>query len=102
MASLARRIKPLFNRVLVQRATVAKQTAGGIMIPESAIKQELNEGIVVACGPGKFSTDGSVLAMTVQVDDRVLLPEYGGTELKQGDSEYILLKDEEILAVLDN
>merc|ERR1712156_949124 len=101
MSALARRIRPLFNRVLVQKATVAKQTTGGIMIPDSALKNELNEGTVVAVGPGKVGKDGVTLACTVSVDDRVLLPDYGGTSLTEGDTEFVLLKDEDLLAVLD-
>merc|ERR1712156_232081 len=97
---LARRMKPLFNRVLVQKATVAKQTSGGIMIPDSALKNELNEGTVVAVGPGRLH-DGVTTPCSVQVDDRVLLPDYGGVSLKNGDEEFVLLKDDEILAKLD-
>jgi chaperonin GroES len=98
--SLARRITPLGNRVLVQKATVAKQTTGGIMIPDSAVKNELNEATVVAVGPGK-NEKGILTPCAVKVDDRVLLPDYGGVSLKQGDDEFVLLKDEEILAKLD-
>jgi len=98
--SLARRITPLSNRVLVQKATVAKQTSGGIMIPDSAMKNDLNEGIVVAVGPGK-TDKGTTTPCSVKLDDRVLLPDYGGVALKQGDEEFVLLKDDELLAKLD-
>merc|ERR1719512_503252 len=98
--SLARRITPLGNRVLVQKASVAKQTTGGIMIPDTALKNELNEGTVVAVGPGKMDK-GTLTPCTVKVDDRVLLPDYGGVSLKANDEEFVLLKDEEILAKLD-
>jgi len=100
--SFGNRLKPLFNRVLIQRASVAKQTSGGIMIPESAMKGELNEGTVVAVGPGKLDSNGSLVPVSVKLDDKVLLPEYGGVSLKQGDTEYILLKDEELLAVIES
>jgi len=99
--SISNRLKPLANRVLVQKASVKKQTSGGIMIPDSARANELNEGVVVAVGPGKFLKDGSLAACTVTVDDRVLLPDYGGTSLTHGDQEFVLLKDEELLAILD-
>jgi len=99
--SIAQRLNPLGNRVLVQKASVKKQTRGGIMIPDSALKNELNEGTIVAVGPGKMLKDGSTAACTVSVDDRVLLPDYGGTSLTEGDVEFVLLKDEELLAVLD-
>lgn len=72
------------------------------MIPDSALKNELNEGTVVAVGPGKVLKDGSTAACTVSVDDRVLLPDYGGTSLSEGDSEFVLLKDEDLLAILDH
>merc|ERR1719389_683794 len=98
--SIAQRLSPLGNRVLVQKASVKKQTSGGIMIPDSALKNELNEGTVVAVGPGKMH-DGVTTPCSVSVDDRVLLPDYGGVSLKNGDEEFVLLKDDEILAKLD-
>merc|ERR1712228_436634 len=102
MSSLARRISPLVNRVLVQKVVPSKTTSGGIMIPDSASKNELNEGTVKAVGTGKVNRSGANDPILVKVGDRVLLPEYGGMTLKQGDEEYVLIRDEELLAILDN
>merc|ERR1712150_372929 len=102
MSSLSKRITPLVNRVLVQKVIPPKTTSGGIMIPDSASKNDLNEGTVKAIGRGKFNKSGTNDPILVKVGDRVLLPEYGGMTLKQGDEEYVLLRDEELLAILDN
>merc|ERR1712216_42306 len=100
MSSLIQRLKPLVNRILVQKVIAAKTTSGGIMIPDSVSKNDLNEGVVKAIGMGK-NVQGVMEPCLVQVGDRVLLPEYGGVTLNQGDNEFLLLRDDEILAILD-
>jgi len=90
---------PLFNRVLVQRAAVETKTATGILLPESAQKA-LNEGTVVAVGPGGRSADGTKMAMDLKVGDQVLLPEYGGQKVKLGEDDFVLYQDNDILGVM--
>merc|ERR1712046_60032 len=97
--SMASRFKPLFDRVLVQRAATMNKTAGGIMLPESA-QAKVNEATVVAVGPGKFSTTGNTIPMSVSVGDKVMLPEYGGNLLKLDEEEYFVFRDEDIIGIL--
>lgn len=93
-------IKPLGDRVLVEPVKEAEQKKGGIIIPDSA-KEKPQEGKVVAVGPGKKTEDGKVLPMNVKKGDRVLMPKYGGTEVKIEDKEYQLIREEDILAVIE-
>mmetsp|Transcript_16392 Transcript_16392/g.16514 ORF Transcript_16392/g.16514 Transcript_16392/m.16514 type:complete len:101 (+) Transcript_16392:137-439(+) len=96
--SLARKILPLADRVLVKRFFPATKTAGGILLPESATPKH-DEGEVLAVGPGITSKDGILIAPQVAVGDRVLLPEYGGMKLKsEKDEELLLYSSQEILA----
>eukprot|EP00471_Norrisiella_sphaerica_P006398 CAMPEP_0184483434 /NCGR_PEP_ID=MMETSP0113_2-20130426/5086_1 /TAXON_ID=91329 /ORGANISM="Norrisiella sphaerica, Strain BC52" /LENGTH=93 /DNA_ID=CAMNT_0026863825 /DNA_START=117 /DNA_END=398 /DNA_ORIENTATION=+ len=90
---------PLFNRVLVQRVAVETKTASGILLPESAQKA-LNQGTVVAVGPGGRAPDGTKLPMEIKVGDDVLLPEYGGQKVKLGDDEYTLYQDVDLLGIM--
>ncbi|KAI9184026.1 mitochondrial heat shock protein Hsp10 [Blastocladiella emersonii ATCC 22665] len=101
MSAAAKRIIPLFDRVLVQRIKPAERTASGLFIPEKA-QQALNEGVVLAAGPGAITGEGKTLPMSVAAGDRVLLPEYGGNAVKIGDEEFTLFRDAEILAKLNN
>ena len=106
MSALARRLLPLADRVLVKRVIPATQTAGGILLPDSAVKEK-NEGEIVAVGPGMRSmTTGDLMPMSVSIGDKVLLPEYGGKEIDLGgngseEDKFFLFRQEEILAVFD-
>lgn len=82
----ARRLIPLFDRVLVRRLVAPKQSAGGVLLPEAA-GPKLNEGQVVATGPGARNSAGELVPCSVAAGDKVLLPEYGGVEIKLGDEE---------------
>ncbi len=93
------RVQPLGDRVLLQRAEVAEEIKGGIIIPDSA-KEKPQEATVVALGTGKTDKDGKTAAFDVKVGDRVLIGKYAGTEVKVDDAEYILLREDEILAVI--
>lgn len=93
------RIKPLGDRVLIKRNEAAEEIKGGIIIPDSAKEKPL-EAKVVALGTGKFDKDGKAVAFDVKVNDTVLIGKYAGTEVKVGDVAYILLREEEILAIL--
>ncbi|ORZ38866.1 chaperonin 10 kDa subunit [Catenaria anguillulae PL171] len=99
-SNAAKRIVPLLDRVLVQRVKPAERTASGLFIPEKA-QQTLNEGVVLAAGPGMINNEGKVLPMHVSAGDRVLLPEYGGNLVKLGEEEFHLFRDSEILAKLN-
>ncbi|TPX60946.1 hypothetical protein PhCBS80983_g01475 [Powellomyces hirtus] len=97
----AKRIIPLFDRVLIQRVKAPERTASGLFIPEKA-QETLNEGLVIAVGPGAPPKDSSaVRPMQLKEGERVLLPPYGGNQVKLGDQEYFLYKEEEILGKLE-
>ena len=92
------KIKPLGARVLVEPATVKEQLKGGIYIPDTA-KEKPMEGVVIAVGK-KLDKEGKEIAFDVKVGDRVLMPKYGGTEVKIDDKEYQLVREEDLLGVI--
>mmetsp|Transcript_8778 Transcript_8778/g.14230 ORF Transcript_8778/g.14230 Transcript_8778/m.14230 type:complete len:100 (-) Transcript_8778:1320-1619(-) len=94
--SALRKLIPLADRVLVKRTLPATKTAGGIFLPESASKKEV-DAEVVAVGPGGRDANGNIIPMTVDVGDKVLLPEYGGQNVKLGEEEYQLFRNQDIL-----
>lgn len=93
------KIKPLGDRVLVEPIEEKEVKKGGIIIPDSA-KEKPQEGKVVEVGTGKRDDDGKVIAFNVKKGDRVLMPKYGGTEVKIGDKEYQIIREEDILGVI--
>ncbi|MDR2980721.1 MAG: co-chaperone GroES [Puniceicoccales bacterium] len=93
------RVQPLGDRVLLQRCEAAEEVKGGIIIPDSA-KEKPQEAKVVALGTGKTDKDGKTVAFDVKLGDVVLIGKYAGTEVKVDDQTYILLREEEILAVV--
>jgi len=93
-------LAPLLDRVLVQRIKADTKTAGGIFLPETAVK-ELNEAKVLAVGPGAFDKDGKRIAMGVAAGDRVLIPQFGGSPIKVGEEEFSLFRDHDILAKIN-
>ena len=92
-------IKPLGERVLVEPVKAGEVEKGGIIIPDSAKEKPL-EGKVIAVGTGKLDNDGKVIPFNVKEGDTVLMPKYGGTEVKFGDKEYQILREDDILAVI--
>lgn len=100
MASLARRITPLADRVLVRKLLPQTKTAGGIYLPETAQKKEV-EGEVLAVGPGTVLKDGTKVNMVLKTGDKVLLPEYGGHTVELGNEELHLYRQDDILGKLD-
>ena len=92
-------IRPLHDRVLVQRVEQEEQMRGGIIIPDTA-KEKPQEAKVVAVGPGKFDEDGKRLPMDVKEGDRVLIGKYSGSEIKLEDDDFVILREDEILAVV--
>ncbi|MEM7152055.1 MAG: co-chaperone GroES [Myxococcota bacterium] len=94
------KIRPLHDRVVVTRVAEETKTAGGLYIPDSA-KEKPARGKVVATGEGKRDGDGNRLALDVKKGDEVLFGKYAGTELKLDGEEHIVLREEEILAVIE-
>ena len=93
------KIKPLGDRVLVEPVKADEQVKGGIVIPDSA-KEKPQEGKVIAVGTGKLDDAGKKIAFNVKVGDRVLMPKYGGTEVKIDDKEYQIIREDDILGVI--
>ena len=92
-------LRPLADRVILQRAEAEEKTAGGILLPESA-KDKPKEGKIVAVGEGRISDDGKRQPMNVKVGDRVLFSSYAGTEVKVHGEEYLIMNESDILAVI--
>lgn len=92
------KIKPLGNRVVVQRSK-AQTSKGGILLPDSA-QERPREGQVIAAGPGKMNEIGQLEPIAVKVGDRILFGSYAGTEVKQNEEEYLILSEEDILGIL--
>ena len=93
------KIQPLGDRVLVEPAKEGEVKKGGIIIPDSA-KEKPMEGKVIAVGPGKRDDDGKLIPMNVKKGDKVLLPKYGGTEVKINEIEYQIVREDDILGVI--
>ncbi len=93
-------IRPLHDRVLIQRVKEEEKTKGGIIIPDTA-KEKPIEGKVVAVGHGKVLEDGKVRALAVKAGDRVLFGKYAGTEVKIDGEDHLILREEEILGVVE-
>ena len=97
---MAGKVRPLHNRLIVQRITGEEKTAGGIIIPDSA-KEKPTEGRVLAAGPGKRDDKGKMIAMDVKKGDRILIGKYAGTEIKIDEVEHLILREDEVLAVVE-
>jgi len=93
-------LRPLHDRILVERIELGEQQKGGIIIPDSA-KEKPSEGRVIAVGPGKRLDDGSLLAPDVKPGDNILFGKYSGSEVTVDDTEYLILREDEILAVIE-
>ncbi len=93
------KIRPLHDRVLVKRIEEENKTKGGIIIPDTA-KEKPQEAEVVAVGEGKVLENGKVVALNVKKGDRILFGKYSGTEIKLEGSEHLILKEEDILGVV--
>jgi chaperonin GroES len=93
------KVRPLHDRVLVKRIEEKEVVKGGIIIPDTA-KEKPMEGEVVAAGPGKTTDDGKRAALDVKAGDRILFGKYSGTEIKIDGEEYLIMREDEILAVI--
>ncbi|WP_018123706.1 co-chaperone GroES [Desulfovibrio oxyclinae] len=94
------KLKPLNDRVLVKRLEMEEKTAGGIIIPDSA-KEKPMKGEVVAAGPGKLDDAGKRVELTVKTGDTVLFAKYAGTEVKIDGNEHLVMREDDILAVVE-
>lgn len=92
-------LKPLHDRVVLKRMEEERVSAGGIVIPDSATEKPIR-GEVVAVGPGKTLDNGSTKALTVKVGDKVLFGKYSGTEVKISGTEYLVVREDDIFAVI--
>ncbi len=95
------KIIPLNDRVLVKRIEEVQMTKGGIYIPDTA-KEKPIEGMVVAVGSGKVSDSGERVALTVKAGDRVLFGKYAGTEIKVEGEEHLMMREDDILAIIED
>ncbi len=93
------KIKPMNDRILVQRVEEEQKTAGGIIIPDTA-KEKPQEGKVMAVGPGKMGDDGKRVPVEVKVGDRILFSKYAGTEIQIDGVEHIFMREDDILGVM--
>ncbi len=93
-------LKPLGDRLVVKATEAEETTAGGILLPDTA-KEKPQQGEVIAVGPGKRLDNGKVEPIDVQVGDRIYYAKYGGTEVKIGGQEYVILRQDDVLAVLE-
>jgi chaperonin GroES len=94
------KIRPLYDRILVKRVEEKETRRGGIIIPDTA-KEKPMEAEVVAVGKGKINEDGKQLPLDVKKGDRILIGKYAGTEIKIDDEEHLILREEEVLAVVE-
>jgi chaperonin GroES len=95
------KIRPLQDRVIVKRLEEAvEKTKGGIIIPDTA-KEKPQQGKVIAVGKGKVNEDGKVTPLDVKVGDKILFGKYSGSEVKIDDKEYLILREEDVLAILE-
>ena len=93
-------IRPLHDRVLVRRMEEERKSAGGIIIPDNATEKP-NQGEIIAAGNGRITDSGDVRAMDVNVGDKVLFGQYAGTEVKVDGETLLMMKEEDILAVIE-
>ena len=92
-------VRPLADRILIRRIEEKESIRGGIIIPDTA-KEKPQEGEVVAVGPGRMNEEGKRIAMEVKTGDRILIGKYSGTDVKIDGTEYVILREDDVLGVL--
>ncbi|MGA2989024.1 MAG: co-chaperone GroES [Candidatus Korobacteraceae bacterium] len=97
---MAAKLTPLHDRILVRRVEESETTRGGIIIPDSA-KDKPQEGEVIAVGKGKSNDEGKVFPLAVKAGDRILFGKYSGNEIKIDGEEFLIMKEEEVLGILE-
>ena len=95
------KLQPLGDRILVKALESREKTAGGIIVPDTA-KEKPQEGKVVAVGTGKLLEDGTVKSLEVKTGDTILFGKYSGTEVRVDDNEYLILREEDVLAIVNH
>jgi chaperonin GroES len=93
-------LKPLADRIIVKATTAEEVTKGGIVLPDTA-KEKPQEGEVIAVGPGRLLDSGKVASMDVKVGDKVVYSKYGGTEIKLNGDEFVVLRQDDVLGILE-
>ncbi len=93
-------VKPLQDRLLIQRLSEEEKTAGGIYIPETA-KEKPQKGEVIATGAGKVNEDGKHIPLEVKNGDKILFSKYSGTELKLNGKEYLMIREDDVLGIIN-
>jgi chaperonin GroES len=94
-------VRPLHDRIIVQRLEEGEQKIGGIIIPDSA-KEKPQQGKVIAAGAGKAKDDGKRIPLDVKTGDKILFGKYSGQEIKLDGEEYLIMREDEVLAVVEN
>lgn len=94
-------IKPLADHILIEPISLEEKTKTGILLPETAEKERPEKGKVIAVGPGKKTSAGKIIPLSVEKGDIVLFTKYGPNEIKINDKEYLIAKEEDILAILE-
>jgi len=94
------KLRPLHDRILVERVEEAEKTKGGIIIPDSA-KEKPAEGKVIAVGKGRIGDDGKPIKLEIKKGDRILFGKYGGTEVKIDGEEYLIMREDDVLGVIE-
>lgn len=94
------KVRPLHDRILVRRMPEEEKTTGGIIIPDTA-KEKPQRGEIVATGKGRVMEDGKTLPLEVKVGDRILFGKYSGTELKLNGAEFLMMREEDVLGVIN-
>jgi chaperonin GroES len=94
------KIRPLQDRVIVERIAEEERTKGGIIIPDTA-KEKPQEGKVIAVGKGKVTEDGKLLPVSLKAGDKILFGKYSGTEVKLNGNEYLIMREDDILGVVE-
>ena len=97
---MAIKVRPLHNRLIVERVDEDDKTKGGIIIPDSA-KEKPQQGRVASIGPGKRDEKGNLIAMDVQKGDRVLFAKYSGTDVKLEGDDFLIISEDDVLAILE-
>lgn len=95
------RVRPLHDRLLVRRLAEDEKTAGGLFIPDTA-KEKPQRGEVIACGKGRVTEDGKTMPLEVKEGDSVLFSKYAGTELKLDGQEFLMIREDDVLGVINN
>ena len=95
------KIKPLSDHILIEPIKEEEKTKTGILLPETAEKERPEQGKVIACGPGKRTEDGRIFPISVKPGQKVLFTKYGPNEIKVDNKEYLIAKEEDILAIIE-